>query len=147
MNHAGHGTIPVRLNSLLFAFLLLLAWVYYSDAIASASAAAKGAFFTGQCRNLFVEAGHSQQEVTNLIHTAFRQLFHGDPQSEAVYFSGGSNTNGPLAFICDINSRDIRSEGIRRALELGQDAHVPGLHKPPGLRLFCVVLEDQWRAQ
>ena len=131
MNHAGHGTIPVRLNSLLSAFLLLLAWVYYSDAIASASAAAKGAFFTGQCRNLFVEAGHSQQEVTNLIHTAFRQLFHGDPQSEAVYFSGGSNTNGPLAFIYDINSRDVRSEGMSYgmmiAVQLGQRAEFDAL--------------------
>ena len=73
---------------------------------------AQGAFVTRKYRNLFVEVGHSHGEVTNRLHTAFRQLFHGDPCSETVYFPAGSNTNGPLAFIHDINSRDVRSEGI-----------------------------------
>ncbi len=72
----------------------------------------KGEFFTHEYRNLFVEAGHSPREVTNRLHTAFRQLFRGDPRTEAVYFPAGTNANGPLAFIYDINSRDVRSEGM-----------------------------------
>jgi len=71
-----------------------------------------GAFSTGRYRNLFVEAGHSPQEVTDRINAAFQQLFHGDPQSEAVYYPVGTNTNGPLAYIHDIGSRDVRSEGM-----------------------------------
>jgi len=72
----------------------------------------RGAFNTGQYRNLFVEAGKSPGEVRTKTSSTFRQLFHGNPASEAIYFSAGSNSNGPLAFISDVNSRDVRSEGM-----------------------------------
>ena len=71
-----------------------------------------GAFATGKYRNLFVETGHSPREVTAKINAAFKQLFHGDPNDQAVYFPAGKNTNGPLAYICDINNKDVRSEGM-----------------------------------
>ena len=71
-----------------------------------------GAYATGRYRNLFVEAGRSPQEVTERLNAAFQQLFHGDPYSQTVYFLAGANSNGPLAFIHDINSRDVRSEGM-----------------------------------
>ncbi len=73
---------------------------------------AAGAFATGRYRNLFVEAGRSPQEVTGRIRAGFQQLFHGDPVTQAVYFAAGTNSNGPLAYIYDINSRDVRSEGM-----------------------------------
>ena len=56
-----------------------------------------GAFVTGNYRNLFVEAGHSQEEVTAKINSAFRQLFHGDRDTQAIYFPAGTNANGALA--------------------------------------------------
>ena len=71
-----------------------------------------GAFAAGQYRNLFVEAGHSPQDVTAKIDNAFQQLFHGDPCTQAVFFPAGTNSNGPLAYICDINHNDVRSEGM-----------------------------------
>jgi oligosaccharide reducing-end xylanase len=71
-----------------------------------------GAFATGQYRNLFVEAGQTPQAVTTKLHSAFQQLFHGDPQTQAVYFPAGTNAHGALAFIHDIASRDVRSEGM-----------------------------------
>jgi oligosaccharide reducing-end xylanase len=71
-----------------------------------------GAFATGKYRNLFVEAGYSPQEVTAKVNTVFEQLFHGDPDRQAVYFPAGSNANGPLAYIWDILSNDVRSEGM-----------------------------------
>lgn len=71
-----------------------------------------GAFATGKYRNLFAENGHSPQEVNAKIYAAFEQLFHGDPNTQAVYFPAGTNTNGQLAYIYDINSRDVRSEGM-----------------------------------
>ncbi len=76
------------------------------------SVATVGSAVSGQYRNLFVEAGHSPQDVTAKITAAYQQLFHGDPAQEAVYFSVGTNANGALAQIRDINSRDVRSEGM-----------------------------------
>jgi endo-1,4-beta-D-glucanase Y len=71
-----------------------------------------GAFATGNYRNLFVEAGHSQKEVTEKVNTVFQQLFHGDPYTQTVYIPVGSNANGPLAYIWDIGNNDVRSEGM-----------------------------------
>jgi oligosaccharide reducing-end xylanase len=71
-----------------------------------------GAFASGRYRNLFAEAGHTKQQVTRKIERAFQQLFHGNPESEAVCFSAGRNANGRLAYIRDIGSNDVRSEGM-----------------------------------
>jgi oligosaccharide reducing-end xylanase len=76
------------------------------------AAQSQGAFFTGRYQNLFVQAGHSPNEVSNRIQAAFQQLFHGDPQMQAVYYPSGTNANGSLAFIHDIKSGDVRSEGM-----------------------------------
>ncbi len=75
-------------------------------------AGAPGAFASGKYRNFFVEAGHTRQEVRARIDGAFQQLFHGKPDSQSVYFPAVANSNGPLAFIHDINSQDARSEGM-----------------------------------
>jgi len=71
-----------------------------------------GEFASGQYRNLFVEDGHSQRDVNAKINAAFQQLFHGDPHTEAVYFPAGTNANGPLAYVSDIGSKDVRTEGM-----------------------------------
>jgi oligosaccharide reducing-end xylanase len=39
-------------------------------------------------------------------------LFHGDPDTQAVYYPAGTNDNGALAYICDIHNNDVRSEGM-----------------------------------
>lgn len=72
----------------------------------------KGEAFTGHYQNLFVEAGHSPSEVAAKINAAFQQLFHGDPATQSVYFLAGANANGPLAYIHDLGSGDVRSEGM-----------------------------------
>lgn len=77
----------------------------------SASATA-GAAETGVYHNLFVESGRSPDEVRAKVDAAFRQLFHGDPQTQAVYFADGENANGPAAYICDVGHNDVRSEGM-----------------------------------
>ena len=71
-----------------------------------------GSFATGNYRNLFVEAGRSQEEVTEKVNAVFQQLFHGDPCTQAVYFPAGTSANGPLAYIWDIGNNDVRSEGM-----------------------------------
>ena len=61
---------------------------------------------------MFAEAGHSKQEVTARIDTAFKQLFRGDPTTQSVYFPAGINANGALAYLSDINNDDVRTEGM-----------------------------------
>jgi endo-1,4-beta-D-glucanase Y len=71
-----------------------------------------GAFATGMYRNLFVEAGHSQEDVAAQVSKAYQQFFHGDPNTQALYYPAGSNADGPLAYMPDINHNDVRSEGM-----------------------------------
>jgi oligosaccharide reducing-end xylanase len=86
--------------------------VYLGGAATSPGADGAGAYATGKYRNLFVELGHSQQEVRDRVDRAFQQLFHGDPNTQAVYYEAGANSNGPLAHVTDIKHRDVRSEGL-----------------------------------
>jgi oligosaccharide reducing-end xylanase len=72
----------------------------------------KGAYATGRYRNLFAEAGHKPREIDAKIDAAYRQLFHGDPETELLFFPSGENENGPLAYIPDIQHTDVRSEGM-----------------------------------
>jgi oligosaccharide reducing-end xylanase len=71
-----------------------------------------GAFATGKYRNLFAEIGKSPQEIRQKIDGAFQQLFHGNLTNETVYYTAGSNSNGPLAYLTDIKHNDVRSEGL-----------------------------------
>jgi endo-1,4-beta-D-glucanase Y len=79
---------------------------------AASGARGSGAFATGRYRNLFVEAGHSPRETAAKINAAFQQLFHGDPNTQTVYYPAGANANGALAYLSDINNNDVRTEGI-----------------------------------
>ena len=88
-------------------FLLL-----FLTACRSPQGSRAGAVATGNYRDLFAEAGHPPAEVKRKIDAAFEQLFHGEPTNQAVYFAAGSNANGPLAYILDVNSGDVRSEGM-----------------------------------
>ncbi len=88
-----------------FSLIVLLAGIY-------GNSRGQGEFAAGQYRNLFVEAGHSQKEVDAKINAAFKQLFYGNPSTQAVYFPAGTNANGPLAYVSDIGDRDVRSEGM-----------------------------------
>lgn len=71
-----------------------------------------GAYATGKYRNLFAEIGKPQVEIRRKIDAAFQQLFHGNPNNEAVYYEAGTNAEGLLAFVTDIKHRDVRSEGL-----------------------------------
>ena len=92
-----------RLHALLVATLALFAF----SSAAGAQRAAEPRY-----RNLFVEAGHAQREIRVKIDAAFQQLFHGDPANEAVFYWSGENANGRLAYLSDINNKDVRSEGM-----------------------------------
>jgi oligosaccharide reducing-end xylanase len=71
-----------------------------------------GAYKTGTYRDLFAERGHSAAESRAKIDAAFNQLFHGDKDTQAIYYEAGSNANGPLAYVTDIANHDARTEGV-----------------------------------
>ena len=52
--------------------------------------------------------GKSEADIADKIAATFDQLFHGDPSSEAIYFTTGTDQ----AYILDVLHDDIRSEGI-----------------------------------
>ncbi len=54
---------------------------------------------------------HSRQEIRRKIDAAFQQLFHGNAENETVFYWSGENANGRLAYLSDINNKDVRSEG------------------------------------
>ncbi|GAC1414768.1 MAG: hypothetical protein NVSMB62_01210 [Acidobacteriaceae bacterium] len=63
-------------------------------------------------RNLFAEQGRAPTEIKAKVETTFQQLFYGDPGREAVFYSSGSNSNGPLAYVTDVANHDVRTEGM-----------------------------------
>jgi oligosaccharide reducing-end xylanase len=71
-----------------------------------------GAYATGKYRNLFAETGHSSTAIQAKIDAAYQQLFHGDPQSQAIFFSAGENASGHLAYVTDWANHDVRTEGM-----------------------------------
>jgi oligosaccharide reducing-end xylanase len=71
--------------------------------------------------NAFREVlGKSDADISAKIAAAFDQLFHGDPSSQAIYFTTGTDQ----AYILDVLHDDVRSEGMGLgmmiAVELGK---------------------------
>ena len=71
-----------------------------------------GAYASGKYRNLFKEDGHAEKQIRAKIDAAYQQLFHGDPQTQAIAFAAGSNANGPLMYVTDWANHDVRTEGM-----------------------------------
>jgi len=87
--------LPMR-KSLLFGFVFVLVL-------------ALGLRAAPAPRNLFGELlGKSETEVGAKLNTAWRQLFHGDNDTERVYYPVG----GDQAYIADTGNSDVRSEGM-----------------------------------
>jgi endo-1,4-beta-D-glucanase Y len=85
---------------------------YFAGGSVQSSNDGSGAFVTGKYRNLFAEAGYSPKQVAAKINKSYQHFFHGDPNSQALYYPVGSNANGLLAYMPDINNNDVRSEGM-----------------------------------
>ena len=95
------GTNHLRKCSLFIVAVVLC----FDLRVTAAETNSPGAFATGHYRNLFAEDGHSEKEIRAKVDSAFDQLFHGDPENQAIYFVAGDNTNGPLAYITDIKHK------------------------------------------
>jgi oligosaccharide reducing-end xylanase len=127
----GNFAIKSKFGLKVMGVIALMAILNVRGAETTSGADGKSAYATGVYRNLFSEAGHSQSEVRQKIDATFQQLFHGDPNTQAIYFSAGVNSNGPLAFITDIKHHDVRTEGLSYgmiiAVELNHKAEFDAL--------------------
>lgn len=71
----------------------------------------KGAFYTGQYRNVFAELGHSQEEIAQKLKDAFHIVFYG-PDDEKFYFEAGDD----MGYFEDTGNFDARTEGMSYAM-------------------------------
>ncbi len=88
--------------------LAMLTWCLMASAQWSRGLQApleKGAFETGQYRNLFVEMGYRPNEVEQKLHEVFNDVFRGPNK---VYFEVGDS----MGYISDIKNHDARTEGM-----------------------------------
>lgn len=65
----------------------------------------QGAYYTGQYRNIFMEAGYTQADIDEKIEKAYFDLFEG---AGRVYFEVGDS----MAYVSDLKNRDARTEGL-----------------------------------
>jgi oligosaccharide reducing-end xylanase len=65
----------------------------------------KGAWETGEYRNVFLEAGYPLAEIREKVEGAYSDLFEGP---ERVYFEVGDS----MAYISDLKNHDARTEGL-----------------------------------
>ncbi|HET7535834.1 MAG TPA: glycosyl hydrolase family 8, partial [Candidatus Didemnitutus sp.] len=81
----------------------------------AAVASDRGAFAAGHQRNLFAELlGKTDAQVDAKIAAAWQQLFYGNDQEQRVYYP----VAGDMAYIADIGSNDVRSEGMSYGMML-----------------------------
>src|SRR5688572_24966794 len=66
----------------------------------------------GRSPNILAEFGIQDSDIQSRLEKDYQQLFHGRDQDQRVFFPAGKNSNGSLAYIMDINSVDVRSEGM-----------------------------------
>ncbi len=67
----------------------------------------KGAFYTGEYRNLFQEMGYDEQEIEERLEAAYQTIFYG-PEEERFYHELGND----MAYFEDTGNLDARSEGM-----------------------------------
>ena len=67
----------------------------------------KGAFYTGQYRNLFKEYGFNESEIEQRLEDAYQTIFYG-PEGERFYHEVGED----MAYFEDTGNYDARTEGM-----------------------------------
>lgn len=74
----------------------------------------EGAFYTDKYRNLFLEAGYSQEQVDQRLADLWHTYFEGDENNERLYYE----VPGDMAYILDTGNDDVRSEGMSYGMML-----------------------------
>ena len=69
----------------------------------------KGAWETGQYRNVFLEAGYKQKDIDAKLAKAYYDVFEGPSK---VYFQ----VDDSMAYLSDVKNHDVRTEGMSYGL-------------------------------
>ncbi|WP_319501378.1 glycosyl hydrolase family 8 [uncultured Draconibacterium sp.] len=69
----------------------------------------QGAYYTGEYRNFFAEAGYAQKDIDEKLEKAYHDLFEGPNR---IYFE----VEDSLAYVSDIKNKDARTEGLSYGL-------------------------------
>ncbi|WP_426446111.1 glycosyl hydrolase family 8 [Paenibacillus sp. S-38] len=69
--------------------------------------ASRGAFYTGEYRNVFREYGYAEEEITGRVHQAWLDIFFGDEHTR-IYFEAGEDEG----YMLDTGNLDVRTEGM-----------------------------------
>lgn len=67
----------------------------------------KGAFYTGEYRNVFKELGYNEDEIRNKLDMAYHTIFYGSDE-ERFYHEVGDD----MAYFLDTGNYDARTEGM-----------------------------------
>lgn len=103
-----HPTVTVTLLLVMLMFSACAGQATQPPVKAEAAAGST----SGRSPNLLAELGISTSEIEARLAKDYQQLFYGNDKDERVFYPAGQNPNGALAYIMDINSRDVRSEGM-----------------------------------
>ena len=107
-------TIAMGINDQKIRYYMDNVTVKYPFNTASPVLPARGAFYTDEYRNLFLEAGYTQAQVDQRLADLWRTYFEGDVNNERLYYEVG----GDMAYILDVNNNDVRSEGMSYGMML-----------------------------
>ncbi|GIQ68890.1 xylanase [Xylanibacillus composti] len=69
--------------------------------------ARKGAFYTGQYRNLLLDYGFDEQEIDSRLHETWTALFEGADETR-IYYPVGND----MGYMLDTGNNDVRTEGM-----------------------------------
>lgn len=67
----------------------------------------KGAFYTGQYRNVFRDYGYTEIDVQERLQQTWQELFYG-PEDTKIYYELGRDK----AYLLDTGNNDVRTEGM-----------------------------------
>lgn len=67
----------------------------------------KGAYYTGQYRNVLKEFGYGEREIEARLADTWRQLFEGDDDTR-IYYPHGDD----MGYLLDTGNLDVRTEGM-----------------------------------
>lgn len=106
--------IAMGINDLTLHYYMDNVTVKYPFNTAEPVLPTEGAFYTGEYRNLFREAGYTKEQVDQRLADLWRTYFEGDLDNERLYYEVGDD----MAYILDVHNKDVRSEGMSYGMML-----------------------------
>lgn len=106
--------IAMGINDLTLHYYMDNVTVRYPFNTAEPVLPTEGAFYTDDYRNLFLEAGYTQEQVDQRLEDLWHTYFEGDKDNERLYYE----VPGDMAYILDVEYNDVRSEGMSYGMML-----------------------------